>query len=206
MGRKYWLEREHSAIGMAYSATTVVARRIHLEIAERLGKKAATFRAVRKVPTACLRLVEPFAKALPFIKRRGPVNRPSILLCDGDVLALEVLEHHFSRAGFDVVCATDGNDAIAALEACAFDAVVLAIMIPGPDGIAVLRIIRGNPAWSEVPVMMLTLRDSEDDIVGALQLGASDYLTKPFLIGEVLERVNALISRPGLTAEGRDAA
>ena len=191
---------------MAYSATTIAARRIRLDLAARLSGKAATFVNIRKLPSAVLRLVRPLAAERTLAAPEMPPRNPSILLCDSDLLTLELLQHQFTRASFEVTCAADGNDAIAALEACQPDVVVLDIMIPGPDGIAVLKIIRGNPAWAEIPVMMLTHRDSEDDIVGALQLGASDYVTKPFLIGEVMERVHALLMRPGLTAEGVQAA
>jgi DNA-binding response OmpR family regulator len=67
-------------------------------------------------------------------------------------------------------------------------------MIPAISGTEVLKRIRETPAWRNIPVMMLSYRNSEQDVVAALQDGASDYLTKPFLIGEVLERVSRLIT------------
>jgi len=73
-------------------------------------------------------------------------------------------------------------------------AVILATMLPGMSGTEVLQRIRETPDHRNVPVMMLTHRNAEHDVVEALKLGASEYVTKPFLIGEVLERVSKLIT------------
>ena len=72
--------------------------------------------------------------------------------------------------------------------------VILAIMLPGISGTEVLKRIRETPASRNVPVIMLSHRHSEDDIVDALRDGASDYLVKPFLIGELIERANKLVT------------
>ncbi len=90
--------------------------------------------------------------------------------------------------------AADGTRAMQCLARRTPAAVILAIMIPGVSGTEVLQRIRENPEQRNVPVIMLTHRCGEDDVVQALRLGASDYLTKPFLVREVLERVSKHIT------------
>jgi DNA-binding response OmpR family regulator len=120
--------------------------------------------------------------------------RPLVLICDDEQMVLEMLDHHLTGEGYEVVRAPDGAAALACLEERVPAAVVLAIMLPDMCGIEVLRRIRECPDRRKVPVMMLTYRRSEIDVVEALKLGASDYVTKPFMMGEVLERVSKLIT------------
>lgn len=118
------------------------------------------------------------------------------LICDDEELILDLLEHHLSSASFEVLRASDGGEALAHLNQRTPDIVILDVMMPVVDGHEVLRQIRENEALRHIPVIMLTMRDSEPDVVGAFQTGASDYLAKPFMSGDLLERVKRLVAPP----------
>lgn len=189
MGQKYWFARERESMEMADKAVSPSARRIHLELAARLRVKAETFHHVGK------RLLEPLANVVPFILRRPrKPARPLVMIVDDEELVVELLAHHLTKAGYNIMRASDGAIALALLEKRIPAAVILAIMIPAISGTEVLKRIRETPAWRNIPVMMLSHRHSEADVVDALRDGASDYLTKPFMIGEVLERLQRLIT------------
>jgi DNA-binding response OmpR family regulator len=128
--------------------------------------------------------------------RRVPKKaaKPLILICDGEELILDLLEHHLERAGYEVMRASDGDIAMELLGKRTPAVAILAIDVRGLLGTEVLQRIRENPDQRNLPVIMLTDRQGEADVVGALRMGASDYLTKPFLIGEVLERVSKHIT------------
>ena len=194
MGQKYWLSRERAAIRMAYMASTSAVRRIHLELADQFGLKAESLNPLRKLPVACKRVLQPVAKIVPIFLRRPRKVRPLILICDDEQLTVDLLQHHLRKSGFDVVSAADGAAALERMHGRLPAAVILEIMIPVINGTEVLKQIRETPIWHKVPVMILSHRNSENDVVAALQDGASDYLTKPFMIGEVIERVRRLIT------------
>jgi two-component system response regulator RegX3 len=102
------------------------------------------------------------------------------------------------REGFDVGIATDGNEAVAEFDRHGADLILLDLMLPGISGTEVCRIIR---AKSQVPIIMLTAKDGEVDKVVGLELGADDYVTKPFSSRELLARVRAVLRRHGEVEE-----
>jgi len=118
-----------------------------------------------------------------------------LLVVDDDQDLLSLIGFTLSQAGYLVVKAGDGRAAIRAFEAEAPDLVILDINMPGANGFQVCEAIR---AHSRVPVMMLTVRGEEEDLVRALELGADDYLTKPFSPRTLLARVKALLRRAGM--------
>ncbi len=118
-----------------------------------------------------------------------------ILSADDDKDLLALIAFTLSQAGYLVVTASDGTSAIRAFEAEAPDLVILDINMPGTSGFQACEAIR---AKSRVPVMMLTVRGEEGDLVRALELGADDYLTKPFSPRTLLARVKALLRRAGM--------
>jgi len=115
-----------------------------------------------------------------------------VLVVDDDHDVADVVDYVLRRAGFDVVLAHDGPAGLAQFEAEAPDLVILDVNLPQMDGIEVCRRIRER---SMVPVVMLTVRNDEDDIVNALQTGADDYVTKPFSARQLVARVQALLRR-----------
>ncbi len=118
-----------------------------------------------------------------------------VLIVDDDRDLRELIGFALSQAGFLVVKAADGPSAVRLFDAEAPDIVVLDINMPGASGFQVCEAIR---ARSSVPVMMLTVRSEEEDLVKALELGADDYLTKPFSPKTLLARVKALLRRAGM--------
>jgi DNA-binding response OmpR family regulator len=116
----------------------------------------------------------------------------TILLVDDEESVQKLLTYPLERDGYRVVQARDGNEALARFDAEPVDLVVLDVMLPRLDGLEVCRRLR---ARSAVPIVMLTARDDELDKVVGLELGADDYITKPFSIREFRSRVRALLRR-----------
>jgi two-component system KDP operon response regulator KdpE len=115
-----------------------------------------------------------------------------ILVVDDEEQILRALRRALVARGYDVVTAVDGEDAIAEVEGSTPDLVVLDLNLPGIDGMEVCRRLR---AWTQVPILILSVREDESGKVQALDLGADDYLTKPFGVEELLARVRALLRR-----------
>jgi len=115
-----------------------------------------------------------------------------VLLVDDDVRLHELLASYLEQNGVRITIAADGPRGLAALEADAFDAVLLDVMMPGMDGLEVVKRIR---AKSNIPVLMLTAKGDETDRVVGLELGADDYVAKPFSPRELLARLRAVLRR-----------
>lgn len=118
----------------------------------------------------------------------------TILIVDDEVKILEFIEAYLKAEGFRVLKATDGKEALAIFREEQPDFIVLDLMLPEIDGYAVAREIR---KVSEVPIIMLTARSAEQDILGGLSLGADDYLVKPFRPKELVARIYAVLRRTG---------
>ena len=127
---------------------------------------------------------------------------PKVLVVDDEESLLEAVRYALSREGFDVITARDGGEALRRWEAERPDLLVLDLMLPGLGGIDVCRRIRAS---SQVPILMLTARDGEVDRVVGLEMGADDYVTKPFSLRELAARVRALLRRAG-AAEPSEAS
>lgn len=124
-------------------------------------------------------------------------NAATILLVDDEPPIQKMLEFPLRKDGYDVVVAGDGEEALEKFRAGKFDLVVLDIMMPKLDGLEVCKEIR---AESNVPIVMLTARADEVDKVIGLELGADDYMTKPFSLREFRSRVKAALRRAGMSA------
>ena len=116
----------------------------------------------------------------------------AILVVDDEAPMRKYLSANLTARGYEVLTAADGTEALKLFFERTFDLVILDIMMPGPDGLAVLQAARRDSA---VPVIMLSARGRETDKVQALDLGADDYLTKPFGVEELLARVRAALRR-----------
>ncbi|NTX01013.1 response regulator transcription factor [Myxococcus sp. CA051A] len=127
-----------------------------------------------------------------------------VLLIDDDSRLYELLAQYLGQNGVNVTHAADGGRGLAALEASAYDAVLLDVMMPGMDGLEVCKRIR---AKSRIPVVMLTAKGDETDRVVGLELGADDYLPKPFSPRELLARLRAVLrrSQPSSVADRLEA-
>jgi two-component system response regulator MprA len=116
-----------------------------------------------------------------------------ILVVDDEQAVRESLRRALALDGYDVVLASDGREALATIARSAPDLVVLDVLMPELDGLAVCRRMRSN--GNRTPVLMLTARDEVEDRVAGLDAGADDYLGKPFALDELLARVRALLRR-----------
>lgn len=121
-----------------------------------------------------------------------------VLIVEDEPTLLETLEYNLTRQGYEVCTAADGRTALEKARQERPDAIVLDIMLPGLDGFEVCRILRQEMS---VPVLMLTARDDEVDKIVGLEVGADDYMTKPFSMRELLARVKAMLRRERLIRE-----
>lgn len=118
---------------------------------------------------------------------------PVVLVVEDEPALRDVVEYNLRQAGFNTVSVADGRQAVEAAEASQPDLVVLDLMLPGLDGLTVCRILRQR--LPDLPIIMLTARDSELERVLGLELGADDYVTKPFSPRELVARVRAVLRR-----------
>jgi DNA-binding response OmpR family regulator len=121
--------------------------------------------------------------------------KPKILLVDDEPDALEVLGFKLREAGFTPIFARDGARALASARQDRPDLIVLDLMLPEVDGLEVCKILRRDPATASIPILMLTARAAEMDRVLGLELGADDYVTKPFSPRELVLRIRKLLQR-----------
>jgi two-component system OmpR family response regulator len=121
-----------------------------------------------------------------------------LLVVEDEEMILELLSGSLRFAGFDVVTAVSGADALRAVQASRPDLVLLDVMLPDGDGFEVVRRLRSS--GPDVPVIFVTARDGVRERVAGLALGADDYVTKPFSLDEVLERIRAVLRRTGRAA------
>ncbi len=119
---------------------------------------------------------------------------------DADIAAL--IAHYLEKAGHRVDRVTSGSDVLPRLRKAPADLVILDLMLPGMDGLLVCQAMRADPAIAGIPIIMLTARGEESDRVSGLELGADDYVTKPFSPKELSARVTALLRRSGRAGAG----
>jgi two-component system alkaline phosphatase synthesis response regulator PhoP len=129
--------------------------------------------------------------------------KKKILLVDDEATIVQSLRYNLERSGYAVTAAGDGRSAVALAASENPDLIILDIMLPLLDGIEACKEIRKT---SSVPIIMLTAKDQEFDKVLALELGADDYVTKPFALGEMIARVKARLRRSEVDSEQRDEA
>ncbi|NDG48308.1 MAG: phosphate regulon transcriptional regulatory protein PhoB [Rhodospirillales bacterium] len=123
--------------------------------------------------------------------------KPTILIVEDEAPLLTLLRYNLEKQGFRVEEATDGQEALLRVAENKPDLVLLDWMLPTLSGIEVCRQIRRRPATRDLPVIMVTARTEDQDAVRALDIGADDYITKPFAVEALLARIRALLRRSG---------
>lgn len=119
----------------------------------------------------------------------------NVLIVDDETHILELLRYNLESNGYNVIQAETGEEALKKLKSDTIDIILLDLMLPGIDGLEVLRIIRSTEEYKRIPVIMLTAKNEEFDTVLGLEMGADDYIGKPFGIHELLARMKAVFRR-----------
>ena len=123
------------------------------------------------------------------------MTNPKILVVDDEEDLLELLRYDLTREGFEVICASTGEQALVMARSEIPDLILLDLMLPGLDGLQVTRRLKEDPETRDIPIAMLTARGEEADIVTGLELGAEDYITKPFSKRVLAARLKTLLRR-----------
>ena len=131
-------------------------------------------------------------------------KRHTILVVDDEPDLCDILRFNLEDAGYTVHTAHSASEALA-FGVTNADLILLDVMMPGMDGFALARRLKAAPATAQIPIIFLTARESEEDTVSGLELGADDYIAKPFSIREVLARVAAVLRRVPETGHGAGA-
>ncbi len=121
--------------------------------------------------------------------------RQHILVVDDEEDIQELVEYNLAKNGYQVTCVASGEAALKAVRGRTPDLIVLDLMLPGTDGLEVCRELKGDPRTANVPIVMLTAKGEEADVVSGLELGADDYVPKPFSPRVLLARIRAVMRR-----------
>ncbi|MEA3221877.1 MAG: response regulator, partial [Thermodesulfobacteriota bacterium] len=117
--------------------------------------------------------------------------KKKILVVDDEKDIVELIKFNLIREGFEMITSYNGEDALKLVKGKSPDLIILDLMLPGMDGLEVCRILKRNSSTFSIPIIMLTAKGEETDIVTGLELGADDYIPKPFSIKEIIARVKA---------------
>lgn len=123
------------------------------------------------------------------------MGKANILIVEDDEDIQQLVSYNLIKAGFHVMCADTGEEGLQKLQPGGIDCVLLDLMLPGMSGLEVCRSIKKNQSSSDIPILMLTAKGEEDDVVSGLECGADDYVTKPFSPKVLIARVKALLRR-----------
>ncbi len=123
------------------------------------------------------------------------MRKEKILVVDDEEDILELVRHHLKREGYEVRCAESGEQALQFAKSEPVNLIILDLMLPGIDGLEVTRRLKGDPRTQHIPILMLTAKGEESDVVAGLELGADDYVTKPFSPRILVARTRAGIRR-----------
>ncbi len=124
------------------------------------------------------------------------MTRETILLVEDEHDIRELLKFHLERENLSVNAVENGEDALAAVKTSSPSLILLDLMLPGIDGLEVCRRLKAQPETRDIPIIMLTAKDSEADIVSGLEMGAADYVCKPFSPRVLMARIHAVLRRP----------
>jgi len=123
------------------------------------------------------------------------MTKKQILAVDDEEDILELVQFNLTKEGYQVFCAASGDEALKLANTHLPDLIVLDLMLPDIDGLEITKILKGEPATKDIPIVMLTAKGEEADIVIGLELGADDYITKPFSPRILIARVRAVLRR-----------
>lgn len=131
-------------------------------------------------------------------------HKKSVLVVEDEEDILALLHYNLIKAGYNADCASHGEEALASIAVKKPDLILLDLMLPGIDGMEICRRLRDDETTREIPIIMLTARGEEEDVVRGLELGADDYVTKPFSIKVLLARVQTVLRRRSVLQQEAD--
>lgn len=134
------------------------------------------------------------------------MSKGHILVVDDEEDLLELVSYNLRREGYEVDCVTTGETALRAARSRQIDLILLDLMLPGADGLEVCRALRSDPQTRDVSIVMLTAKGDEADVVAGIELGADDYITKPFSPRVLIARIRAVLRRRSRSAAIDDNA
>ncbi|MFM7834923.1 MAG: winged helix-turn-helix domain-containing protein [Planctomycetaceae bacterium] len=129
--------------------------------------------------------------------------QPTILLIEDEQSIADVVIYNLRKEGYNVQWERDGRGGLARAQTLLPDLVVLDLMLPGIDGLQICRVLKGDPRTRTIPIMMLTARSTETDEIVGFNMGADDYVTKPFRVQPLIHRVRALLRRVETAEAGK---
>jgi len=132
------------------------------------------------------------------------MSRQTILVIEDEPSLVEVLKYNLENEGYEVIAAADGRDGLRWAERATPDLIILDLMLPVLDGLQVCRQLRSDARTQNIRVLMLTARSEEVDEIVGFNMGADDYVTKPFKIKPLIHRIKALLRRPVLEESGSE--
>ena len=138
---------------------------------------------------------------MPSMNAMPPGARATILVIEDEAGIARMIQVLLEARGFATVVTYSGDEALRHLAEQSVDLVLLDVMMPGMDGYEVCRRIKGDPRWRHVPVIMLTAKDTTRDKIHGLEVGADDYITKPFNTDELVARIRVLLRIQGMSQE-----
>ena len=130
------------------------------------------------------------------------MKKTKIAVIEDEVDILEVINYNLSKEGFDVCSALDGEEGLALIKKEVPDLVLLDLMLPGLDGIEICRTLKADHSTRSIPIIMVTAKGEESDIVLGLGMGADDYVVKPFRPRELMARIRSVLRRGDFIEEG----
>lgn len=134
------------------------------------------------------------------------MSKGHILVVDDEEDLLELVAYNLRREGYEVDCVTTGETALRAARSKSVDLIILDLMLPGADGLEVCRALRSDPQTRDIAIVMLTAKGDEADVVAGIELGADDYISKPFSPRVLLARIRAVLRRRSHSATEDDSA
>ena len=123
------------------------------------------------------------------------MSKPNILVVEDDPDIQQLVTYNLIKAGMHVTCTENGENALLVLDKERVDAIILDLMLPGKNGLEICRILREQEQTRSIPIIILTAKSEEDDIVAGLEIGADDYVTKPFSPKVLIARLQVLLRR-----------
>jgi two-component system phosphate regulon response regulator PhoB len=133
-------------------------------------------------------------------------RQEKILVVDDEEDILELVQYNLVKEGYDVVCALTGEKALEVAASIPIDLIVLDLMLPGVDGLSVTQKLKNDPGTSDIPIVMLTARGEEKDVVTGLEMGADDYIPKPFSPRILMARIRSVLRRRAKAANSEEEA